>query len=70
MVEFDYTTLNNADKGTVKAYLAKMIGLSRAQLTRLLRQHRESGRIRDRRGGGPARPASSNAAMRVMMCAC
>ena len=33
-----------------------MTGLSRAQLTRLVRQYRHSGQIRDRRGDGPARP--------------
>ena len=33
-----------------------MTGLSRAQLTRLIGQHRETGRIKDRRGGAPACP--------------
>ena len=33
-----------------------MTGLSRAQLTRLIGQHRETGRIEDRRGGAPACP--------------
>ena len=56
LVEFDYTALGKADKGAVKAYLSKMTGLSRAQVTRLVSQHRETGRIRDRRCGGPARP--------------
>ena len=36
--------------------MAKMTGLSRAQLTRLMAQHRATGRICDRRGGGPTRP--------------
>ena len=36
LVEFSYTTLSKSDKGAVKAYLAKMTGLSRAQLTRLM----------------------------------
>ena len=56
LVQFDSTALGKADKGAVKAYLAKMTGLSRAQLTRLMAQHRCTGRIRDRRGGGPQRP--------------
>ena len=56
LVEFGYTTLSKFDKGVVKAYLAKMTGLSRAQLTRLMAQHRDTGRICDRRDGGPARP--------------
>ena len=33
-----------------------MTGLSRAQLTRLMAQHRSTGRIRDRRSAGPSRP--------------
>ena len=43
LVQFDYAALGKADKGAVKAYMAKMTGLSRAQLTRLVRQYRESG---------------------------
>ena len=45
-----------SDKGLVRRYLAKVTGLSRAQLTRLIGQHRETGRIEDRRGGAPACP--------------
>ena len=56
LVEFRYHSLSKADKGTVKAYLAKMTGLSRAQLTRLIRQHRDTGRVEDRRGRPPAKP--------------
>ena len=56
LVQFDYSALGKADKGAVKAYLAKMTGLSRAQLTRLVAQHRGTGHIRDRRGAGPTRP--------------
>ena len=56
VVQFDYAALGKADKGAVKAYLAKMTGLSRAQLTRLMAQHRSTGRIRDRRSAGPSRP--------------
>ena len=33
-----------------------MTGLSRAQLTRLIRQHRDTGRVEDRRGRPPAKP--------------
>jgi len=50
LVQFRYAALGKADKGAVKAYLAKMTGLSRAQLTRLMAQHRSTGRIRGRRG--------------------
>ena len=56
LVQFRYTALDKADKGTVKAYLAKMTGLWRAQLTRLIAQPRDTGRVRDRRADGPARP--------------
>lgn len=56
LVQFDYAALGKTDKGAVKAYLAKMTGLSRAQLTRLMAQHRCTGRIRDRRSAGPSRP--------------
>ena len=56
LVQFEYWALDKADKGALKAYLGKMTGLSRAQLTRLMAQHRSTGRIRDRRGGGPSRP--------------
>ena len=56
LVQFEYSALGKADKGALKAYLGKMTGLSRAQLTRLMAQHRSTGRIRDRRGGGPSRP--------------
>lgn len=48
--QFDYPHLGKADKGAVKAYLGKATGLSRAQLTRLIQQCRETGTVRDRRG--------------------
>ena len=50
-----YPLLGKADRGVVKAYLEKVSGLSRAQVTRLIRQYRDSGHIRDRRG----RPANA-----------
>lgn len=50
-----YARLGKADKGLVRRYLEKVTGLSRAQLSRLIRQFRDTGRIRDRRGP-PARP--------------
>ena len=56
LVKFGYGTLGRADKGLVKRFLVKATGLSRAQLTRLVRQHARTGRIEDRRGGAPARP--------------
>ena len=56
LVRLDYAGLGKSDKGLVRRYLAKVTGLSRAQLTRLIGQHRETGRIKDRRGGAPAHP--------------
>ena len=56
LVRLDYGRLGKSDKGLVRRYLAKVTGLSRAQLTRLIGQHRETGRIEDRRGGAPAHP--------------
>ena len=56
LVKFGYGTLGKADKGLVKRFLGKAAGLSRAQLTRLVRQRAETGRVEDRRGGAPARP--------------
>lgn len=50
-----YATLGKADKGIVRTYLEKVTGLSRAQVTRLIGQFLQSGKVRDRRGP-PARP--------------
>lgn len=50
-----YTRLGKAEKGLVRRYLEKVSGISRAQMTRLIRQFRDSGRIEDRRGR-PAKP--------------
>ena len=55
LVQLGYHRLGKPDKGLVKRYLGKVIGCLRAQLTRLIRQHREAGRIEDRRGGAPVR---------------
>jgi len=50
LVRLEYHRLGKAGKGLVKRYLGKVTGLSRAQLTRLIAQHRSTGRIEDRRG--------------------
>ncbi len=52
---FRYARLSKADKGLLKGYLAKVTGLSRAQLTRLIAQYHATGSVQDRRGT-PARP--------------
>ena len=51
LVKLRYHRLGKSDKGLVKRYLGKVTGLSRAQLTRLIAQHRKTGRVEDRRGG-------------------
>lgn len=56
LVRFDYVRLGEADKGVAKLFLAKTTGLSRAQLTRLLHQFLDTGRIVDHLGGPPSRP--------------
>ena len=52
---FEYRQPGKADKGVVRRFVGKVSGLSRAQLTRLIAQHRSTGRLRDRRGP-PRRP--------------
>ena len=55
LTRFDYVHQGKAEKGLLRSLLAKVTGLSRAQLTRLVTQHRATGRIADRRGA-PSRP--------------
>lgn len=50
-----YHGLRKADKGLVRRYLETVTGLSKAQMTRLIGQFRDTGCIRDRRGR-PATP--------------
>lgn len=52
---FKYTRLGKADKGLVRRYLERVTGISRAQMSRLIAQYRDTGRISDRRGP-PATP--------------
>jgi len=46
LAKFHYRDLNKPDKGIVMRYLVKVSGYSRAQLKRLIKQYRETGRIR------------------------
>ena len=46
---FDYPRRGKADRGLLRRFLVKVAGLSRAQVTRLLHQHRTTGAITDRR---------------------
>jgi len=53
--QFRYAQRCRSDKGALRAYLMKVTGLSRAQITRRITQFRETGRVRDCRAG-PAKP--------------
>jgi len=46
LVEQEYARLGRPQKGLVRLYMAKMTGLGRAQLTRLIAQYRGSGTVR------------------------
>jgi transposase InsO family protein len=48
LVEQEYARLGKHNKGLVRRYLAKVTGLSRAQLTRLIGQYRERGVVKAR----------------------
>ena len=50
-----YLRLRRVDRGDVRTYLQKISGLSRAQLTRRIRQFSNTGKVVDRRAA-PARP--------------
>ena len=50
LVRFRYRALPRRDKGSIRAYLMKMTGKSESQVTRLIRQYLDTGRLRDRRG--------------------
>lgn len=45
LVQFQYLTLSKRDKGVVIRYLIKISGYSRQQLTRLINQYRQTGKI-------------------------
>jgi hypothetical protein len=46
LVRHEYAGLGRADKGVVRQYLARMTGLSRAQVTRLIAAQRQTGRVK------------------------
>jgi transposase InsO family protein len=45
LVRHQYASLDRSGKGLVRRYLARMTGLSRAQVTRLIAAHRHTGRV-------------------------
>ena len=46
LVRHEYAVLRRADKGAVRQYLARMTGLSRAQVTRLIAAQRQTGQVK------------------------
>ncbi|MCY3838878.1 MAG: hypothetical protein OXH09_09595 [Gammaproteobacteria bacterium] len=56
LTRLGYRALDKPSKALVKRCLAKTTGYSRAQLTRLIRQHRETAKVVDRRDGNRGRP--------------
>jgi len=50
LTRLDYFDLGRPDMGVVRQHLMQVTGLSRTQMTRLIAQHRGTGRLRDRRG--------------------
>ena len=49
LVRFEFHGLKRDEKGLVKRFIEKVTGYSRAQITRLVKQHCRTGGIRDRR---------------------
>jgi transposase InsO family protein len=45
LIQFEYLTLSKPHKGLVRRYLEKISGYSRQQLTRLIHQYRQTGRV-------------------------
>jgi len=46
LVRFTYFRLNRAEKGVIRSYIAKVSGYSRAQVSRLIKQYKQLGRLR------------------------
>jgi transposase InsO family protein len=46
LVRHEYAKLGRVGKGLVRRYVARMTGLSRAQVTRLIAGHRQTGRVK------------------------
>ena len=48
LVRFQYLSLGKADRGLIRRYLQQISGYSRAQIARLIKQYRKTGRIQRR----------------------
>lgn len=51
LVSFGYYRLGRAERGLIRRYIGKVCGFSVSQVTRLIRQQAQTGRVEDRRGG-------------------
>ena len=58
LTRFGYRQLGKTDQGVVLGVLISVTGFSRQQVERLVRQWRDTGTIRDRRGGNRGRPCA------------
>ena len=56
LVRIGYGRVGRSGKGAVREYLGKTTGLSRAQVTRLIAQYRQTGQVADRRRTNSGRP--------------
>jgi transposase len=45
LLRHEYASLQKPDKGVLRQYIARMTGLSRAQVTRLIGAYRRTGRV-------------------------
>ena len=63
---FGYRRLGKRDKGVVLRFLVAATGISLKQTERLVRQWRETGAVRNRRGGGRGRPPRPGRAPRAV----
>ena len=68
LVRLDYDALGRAGKGTVREFLGKATGLSRAQVTRLIGQHGRPDASRT--GAGPTAAGPSRGCTRRRTSAC
>ena len=48
LVRFQYLSLGKTDRGLIRRYLQQISGYSRAQIARLIKQYRKTGRIQRR----------------------
>ena len=48
LVRFRYRSLGKADRGLIRRYLRQITGYSRAQIARLIKQYKKTGRIQRR----------------------